>query len=131
MPVGRAARLVRRRTGYTRVVSVDAARPTSIRRRDESGRPTLVFVWDGRSGPSRRMDSLVAWVRVTRKRKLRVIDLEAGKNPDALEKLHVSAVPALVLLHDGRVVGRLEGKVTGDEIEKLIAPYLERGDGGH
>lgn len=72
------------------------------------------------------MDSLVAWIRVTRKRQLRVIDVEAGSNPAVVEKLDVSVVPALVLLDQGRVVGKLEGKVTGDEIVALIDPFLDR-----
>jgi thioredoxin-like negative regulator of GroEL len=71
------------------------------------------------------MDSLVAWIRVTRKRQLRVVDVEAGSNPAVVEKLRVSEVPALVLLHEGRVVGKLEGRVTGDEIVALIEPFLE------
>jgi thioredoxin-like negative regulator of GroEL len=91
-------------------------------------RPTLVFVRDARSGPSRRMDSLVAWVRVTRKRQLRVVDVEASSNPEVVELLDISVVPALALLNDGRVVGRLEGKATGDQIEELIRPYVEEGD---
>lgn len=94
-----------------------------------AGIPTLVFVRDARSGPSRRMDSLVAWVRVTRKRQLRVVDVEASSNPEVVEMLNLSVVPALALLQDGRVVGRLEGKATGDQIEDLIRPYVEDDDG--
>ena len=33
------------------------------------------------------MDSLVAWVRVTRKRQLRVVDVEASSNPEVVELL--------------------------------------------
>jgi thioredoxin-like negative regulator of GroEL len=91
----------------------------------DSARPTLVFVRDARSGPSRRMDSLVAWVRVTRKRQLRVVDVEASSNPEVLKLLQITSVPALALLQEGRVVGRLEGKATGDQIEELIRPYVE------
>ncbi len=73
------------------------------------------------------MDSLVAWVRVTRKRQLRVVDVEASTNPEVVELLQISAVPALALLDGGRVVGRLEGKATGDQIEELIRPYVDDG----
>ena len=59
------------------------------------------------------MDSLVAWVRVTRKRQLRVVDVEASSNPEVVELLDISVVPALALLNDGRVVGRLEGRPPG------------------
>jgi thioredoxin 1 len=86
--------------------------------------PTLVFLRRETSGASRRMESLVAWVRVTQKRKLKVVDLDADSNPRLVSQLGVTEVPALVLLKDGRVVGRLEGRARGQQIEELIRPYL-------
>ncbi|MFN0156144.1 MAG: thioredoxin family protein [Gaiella sp.] len=86
--------------------------------------PTLIFVRDETSGPSRRMESLVAWIRVTQKKRLRVVDLEASINPVAVERLGVTVVPSLVLIDDGEVAGRLEGRVGGKEIEALISRAL-------
>jgi thioredoxin len=87
-------------------------------------RPALVFLRQRSSGPSRRMESLVAWVKVTQKKRLKVIDLDADENPAVVEKLDVDAIPALVLIHDRRVVGRLEGRATGQQIDDLIRPHL-------
>src|SRR5262245_51513161 len=42
---------------------------------------TLVFVGRRHCGASRRMESLVAWVKVTQKKRLRVLDLDADRNP--------------------------------------------------
>jgi len=70
------------------------------------------------------MESLVAWVKVTQKKRLRVVDLDADANPELVEELGVSKVPALVLVKDRRVLGRLEGRVTGREIEDLIRPHI-------
>jgi thioredoxin-like negative regulator of GroEL len=70
------------------------------------------------------MESLVAWVKVTQKKRLRVVDVDADANPKLVEELGVSKVPALVLVKDRRVLGRLEGRVTGREIEDLIRPYI-------
>ena len=53
-----------------------------------------------------------------------MVDVEAGRNPAVVDKLRVHSVPALVLLRDRKVVGRIEGKATGDEIEAMIGPYL-------
>ena len=72
--------------------------------------PALVFLSQRSSGPSRRMESLVAWVKVTQKKKLRVIDVDADENPSLVEKLDVGKIPALVLIKDRRVLGRLEGR---------------------
>ena len=69
--------------------------------------PALVFLSRRSSGPSRRMESLFAWV-----------------NPALLQTLAVAKVPALVLIKDRRVLGRLEGRATGQQIDELIRPHL-------
>ncbi|TML21650.1 MAG: thioredoxin family protein [Actinobacteria bacterium] len=86
--------------------------------------PALVFVSQQSSGPSRRMESLVAWVKVTQKKRLRVIDVDADENPIVVRSLDVSRIPALVLIKDRRVLGRLEGRATGQQIDDLIRPHL-------
>jgi thioredoxin-like negative regulator of GroEL len=70
------------------------------------------------------MESLVAWVKVTQKKRLRVIDLDADENPGLVNKLDVDTIPALVLIQDRRVVGRLYGRATGQQIDDLIRPHL-------
>lgn len=70
------------------------------------------------------MESLVAWVKVTQKKRLRVVDVDADENPKLVRKLGVSTIPALVLVKNHRVLGRLEGRVTGREIEDLIRPHI-------
>jgi thioredoxin-like negative regulator of GroEL len=70
------------------------------------------------------MESLVAWVKVTQKKRLRVIDVDADENPALVEKLEVRKIPALVLIKDRRILGRIEGRATGQQIEDLIRPHL-------
>ena len=70
------------------------------------------------------MASLVAWVRVTEKARLRVVEVDAEKNERLMRTLEVTTVPSLVLVHDRAVVGRIEGRATGREIERLIRPHL-------
>jgi thioredoxin-like negative regulator of GroEL len=86
--------------------------------------PTLIFLSQRTSGPSRRMESLVAWVRVTQKKRLHVIRVDTDRHPDVAESLGVATIPALVLLDGGEVVGKLEGRATGGEIDALIRPRL-------
>ena len=85
---------------------------------------SLVFVGQAQSGPSRRMESLVAWVKVTQKKHLRVIDIDADHDPALVRRLGVRKVPALVLVKDRHVLGRLEGRATGRQIDDLIRPYI-------
>jgi thioredoxin-like negative regulator of GroEL len=89
-----------------------------------STRPALVFLSQRSSGPSRRMESLVAWVKVTQKKRLRVIDVDADENPSIVEPLDVGQIPALVLVKDHRVLGRIEGRATGQQIDDLIRPHI-------
>ena len=86
--------------------------------------PTLVFVRRRQCGSSRKMESLVAWVKVTRKRKLRVVDLDADEHPAIVQHLGVEEVPTLLLTVDGRVAGRLEGRSTGRQIDELIREHV-------
>jgi thioredoxin-like negative regulator of GroEL len=70
------------------------------------------------------MESLVAWVKVTQKKRLRVIDVDADQNPALVRTLAVDRIPALVLIKDRRVLGRIEGRATGQQIDDLIRPHL-------
>jgi thioredoxin-like negative regulator of GroEL len=98
---------------------------TSVRRTQSASRlPTLVFVRRRQCGSSRKMESLVAWVKVTRKRKLRVVDLDADEHPEMVRRLEVHEIPALVLTIGGRVVGKLEGRSTGRQIDELIRRHV-------
>lgn len=90
--------------------------------RDE--RPTLVFFSSKRSGPARRMSSLVAWVRVNEKARLRVLEVDVDRDAVLAEAMHVTTVPSLVLVRDRAEVGRIEGRATGPEIERLIRPHV-------
>ena len=88
-------------------------------------RTKLVFVRRYSSGASRRMESLVAWVKVTQKRRLDVLELDADRHSRLVAKLGVRTAPSLVLVKDRRVVGRLEGRASGRQIEELIRPYVQ------
>ncbi len=71
------------------------------------------------------MESLVAWVKVTQKRRLRVVDLDADRAPELVDRLAVRRVPSLLVLEEGNVVDRLEGRATGRQIDELIRPHLD------
>ena len=96
-------------------------------RRNTAGRggaPTLVFVGRRHCGVSRRMESLIAWVKVTQKKRLRVVELDADRSPELAHHLGVRETPTLLVLQKGAVVDRLEGRATGRQIDELIRPYL-------
>lgn len=88
--------------------------------------PTLIFLRQRTSGASRRMESLVAWVRVRRKKRLRVVDVDADANPEVVAQLGVRELPALVLVERGEIVGKLEGRARGQQIDDLIDQVVSR-----
>ncbi|HJX75464.1 MAG TPA: thioredoxin family protein [Gaiella sp.] len=94
---------------------------TAIR---QSDLPILLFVGARRSGPSRRMESLVAWVKVTQKARLRVVEVDGDRRLDVVRRFGIREFPSLVLIVRRRVVGRLEGKATGNEIDRLLRTHL-------
>ena len=98
----------------------------ALRTDDETQRKlaTLVFVRRYQCGASRKMESLVAWVKVTRKKQLNVLEVDADRSPALVRRLGVTTIPTLVLVKERQIVGRLEGRVTGRQIEELIRPHL-------
>lgn len=70
------------------------------------------------------MESLVAWIRVTQKRRLRVVDVDVDRHPNLAHELGITQFPSLVVIKDKNVVGRLEGRATGRQIADLIRPHL-------
>lgn len=70
------------------------------------------------------MSSLIAWIHVTEKDRLRVLEVDADTNEPLMRALDVDTVPALVLLADREVLARHEGRATGRQIERLIRPHI-------
>jgi thioredoxin-like negative regulator of GroEL len=88
----------------------------------------LLFFTSERSGPARRMDSLLAQLAHRERGRLRVSPVDAEASPALLEHFGVTEVPTLVLLADGRPVARLEGRASAPEIDTLLAGHLPRGN---
>ena len=90
--------------------------------------PLLLFFTDQRSGPARRMESLLAHLARKERDRLRVSLVEAEKSPELRAALDVNEIPTLVLIKNRRTVARLEGRASAPQIERLLAPHLERRD---
>ena len=86
--------------------------------------PLLVFFTSRRSGPARRMESLLAHIARKERDSLRVDRGDVDERPALAERFRVSEVPSLVLVRGRRVVGRLEGRSTAPEIEALLDRHL-------
>ena len=91
---------------------------------DES-RPLLVFFYSDRSGPARRMESLLAHLARKERERLRFRRVDVDLRPEIAERFRVEEVPTLVLVKGRRVVARLDGRVSCPRIERMLETHLE------
>jgi len=87
-------------------------------------KPLLVFFWSERSGPARRMESLLAHLARKERTRLRVMRVDIQQQPELAEQFRVAAVPTLVLVKGKRAVDRIEGRASAPAIESMLAPHL-------
>jgi thioredoxin-like negative regulator of GroEL len=90
----------------------------------DDARPLLVFFWSERSGPARRMESMLAHLARKERTRLRVMHVDIEERPELAERFRVAAVPALVLVRGKRVVDRIDGRASAPKIEDMLAPHL-------
>ena len=86
--------------------------------------PTLLFFTSVRSGPARRMESLLATLMRNEQGRLKVVTVDADASPALADALGVTGVPTLVLVRGQRHLGRIEGHASGSRIEAMIRPHL-------
>ena len=113
--------------GYTRAApgqNVDRRPPTGATWMPNDARPLLVFFSSARSGPSRRMESLVAHIARKERERLRVIQVDVDQRGDLARKLSVRDAPALVLVVDRKAVARLDGRVSAPKIEAMLDEHV-------
>ena len=88
-------------------------------------RPLLVFFTSHRSGPARRMESLLAHIARKERTRIRVSKVDVDERPELADRFRVKQVPSLALVVGKRVVSRVDGRATAPRIESMLAPYLE------
>src|SRR5260221_146041 len=89
-------------------------------------RPLLVFFTSRRSGPARRMESLLAHIARKERDALSIKRVDVDERPDLAKRFYVSEVPSLALVHHKRVVATLAGRATAPKIESMLDPFLGR-----
>lgn len=91
-------------------------------------RPLLLFFTSERSGPGRRMESLLAHLARKERTRLRVSRVYVEESPDLAARLNVREVPTLVLLDGGKTLARLNGRASAPRIERMLEPHLPEGE---
>jgi thioredoxin-like negative regulator of GroEL len=85
----------------------------------------LVFFCSRRSGPARRMESLLAHLARKEKHRIRIRRVDVDASPELAERFAITVIPTLVLVDGKRAVGRIEGRASAPRIERLLAEHLE------
>jgi thioredoxin 1 len=91
-------------------------------------RPLLVFFTSRRSGPARRMESLLAHIARKERDVLKVRKVDVDEHPEIAKRFRISEVPSLALVKGRRVVARLEGRSTAPKIESMLADHTRNGE---
>jgi len=90
----------------------------------DDAKPLLVFFWSERSGPARRMESLLAQLARKERTRLHLMRIDIQEQPELAERFRVAAVPTLVLAKGKRVVDRIDGRASAPRIEDMLARHL-------
>jgi thioredoxin-like negative regulator of GroEL len=89
-----------------------------------SRRGILVFFSALRSGPARRMESLLAQLARKERHRLSVQSVDVEEQPELAKRFRIRKVPTLVLVRGRHTVARLEGRANAAEIEELVDEHL-------
>ena len=90
--------------------------------------PLLLFFTSPRSGPARRMDSLLAQLARKERTRVRISRIDAEASPEIAGRLGMCRIPTRVLVTDGGPVARLEDRVSAPEITRMLDGHLPRKD---
>src|SRR5262245_5137508 len=92
------------------------------------GKPTLAFFYSPTSGPSRRVEALLAQVLQRRQnhRTFFLRRINCVEHPQLAKRFKVTIFPTLVVIENRRICARLEGRLNASQIEQLLEPWLER-----
>jgi thioredoxin-like negative regulator of GroEL len=96
----------------------------TTQRTSDDHEPLLVFFWSERSGPARRMESLLAHLARKERGRLRVMRVDVDEQPGLANHFRVVDVPTLVLVKRKRVVDRIEGRASAPRIETMLQQHL-------
>ena len=86
--------------------------------------PLLIFFTSARSGPARRMESVLAHIARKERERLRIVRVDVDEQPDLAARFRVTSVPALVVVKGKRVVDRIDGRASAPKIDAMLERHL-------
>jgi thioredoxin-like negative regulator of GroEL len=88
--------------------------------------PKLLYFYSPRSGLSRRVEAFLDQVLQERRnhKAFSRARVDVERAPQLAEHFDVADVPAIIVLQDGRVVRKVEGRVSVGRIRDALGPWL-------
>jgi thioredoxin 1 len=90
----------------------------------KSDRPVLIDFWAEWCAPCRALSPVIKELADEYGEKLRVVKIDVDANPKTASQMQVRAMPTILMMKNGAVVGQLVGRHPKDKLKQLIAPTL-------
>jgi len=90
----------------------------------KSDRPVLIDFWAEWCAPCKALAPTIKELADEYGEKLRVVKIDVDANPKTASQMQVRAMPTLLVVKNGAVVGQLVGRQPKDKLKQLIAPAL-------
>jgi thioredoxin 2 len=99
---------------------------TTLTQTQTQTEPKLLYFYSPKSGPSRRVEAFLDQVLQERNNHEAFSRgrIDVDRAPQLAEHFEVEALPTIVVLEEGRVACKVEGRVSVGSIRDALSPWL-------
>ncbi|AFZ14664.1 Thioredoxin domain-containing protein [Crinalium epipsammum PCC 9333] len=90
----------------------------------QAQQPVLVYLWASWCGPCRLVSPSVDAIAQNYSDRLKVVKMEVDPNPETVKQYKVEGVPAIRLFKEQELVESMEGAITKQKLESLLAAHI-------